>query len=162
MQTIETGYSAFLVSKPTVKLKVTPSSLILCQAPLSMRFSRQECCSKWAFPSLGDLPDPGIKPWSPALQADSLPGKSSFPPLSLILFLPSLFSSSFLFILLQNSLSVSPLAQSPSDLCQGLAFYTEWVIRYFPKQTRPKKTLAPVFQYSNCFHSHFMMKKSWP
>ena len=26
-----------------------------------------------AFPSPGDLPDPGIEPWSPALQADSLP-----------------------------------------------------------------------------------------
>ena len=25
------------------------------------------------FPSRGDLPNPGIKPWSPALQADSLP-----------------------------------------------------------------------------------------
>ena len=39
MQTIEAGYSAFLVSKPTVKLNVAPSSLILCQAPLSMRVS---------------------------------------------------------------------------------------------------------------------------
>ena len=27
----------------------------------------------WPFPSPGDLPDPGIKPRSPALQADSLP-----------------------------------------------------------------------------------------
>ena len=35
----------------------------------------------WLMVSPGDLPDPGIKPWSPALQADSLsselPGKSS-------------------------------------------------------------------------------------
>ena len=36
-----------------------------------MGFSRQE--HWWPFPSLGDLPDPGIKPMSPALQAGSLP-----------------------------------------------------------------------------------------
>ena len=49
------------------------------QAPLSMDFSRQEYWSGLPFPSPGDLRDPGIKPRSPALQADSLltelPGK---------------------------------------------------------------------------------------
>ena len=29
----------------------------------------------WPIPSPGDLPDPGIKPGSPALQADSLPAE---------------------------------------------------------------------------------------
>ena len=43
------------------------------QAPLSMGFSRQEYWSGLPLPSLGDLPDPGIKPGSPALQVDSLP-----------------------------------------------------------------------------------------
>ena len=43
------------------------------QAPLSMGFSRQENWSGWPFPPPGDLPDPGIKPESPALQVDSLP-----------------------------------------------------------------------------------------
>ena len=42
------------------------------QAPLAMGFSRQEYWSGLPFPSPGDLPDPGIEPWSPALQADSL------------------------------------------------------------------------------------------
>ena len=42
------------------------------QAPLSMGFSRQEYWSGLLFPSLGDLPDPGIDPGSPALQEDSL------------------------------------------------------------------------------------------
>ena len=42
------------------------------QAPLSMEFSRQEYWSGLLFPSPGDLPDPGIKPRSAALQADSL------------------------------------------------------------------------------------------
>ena len=43
------------------------------QAPLSMEFSRQEDWSELPFPSPGDLPDPGIEPKSPTLQADSLP-----------------------------------------------------------------------------------------
>ena len=49
------------------------------QAPLSMAFSRQEYWSGVPFSSPGDLPDLGIKPWSSALQEDSLlpepPGK---------------------------------------------------------------------------------------
>ena len=43
------------------------------QAPLSMEFSRQEYWSGLPFPSPEDFLDPGIEPWSPALQADSLP-----------------------------------------------------------------------------------------
>ena len=41
--------------------------------PLSMEFFRQEYWSELPFPSPGDLPDPGMEPGSPALQADSLP-----------------------------------------------------------------------------------------
>ena len=53
---------------------LTPATpwTVAYQAPLSMGFSRQEYWSGLPFPSLGDLPDPGIKPGSPALQADSL------------------------------------------------------------------------------------------
>ena len=40
------------------------------QVPPSMGFSRQEYWSGLPFPSPGDLPEPGIKPGSPALQAD--------------------------------------------------------------------------------------------
>ena len=43
---------------------------VACQAPLSMGFPRQEYWSGLLFPSPGDLPDPGIEPRSPALQAD--------------------------------------------------------------------------------------------
>ena len=46
-----------------------------CQAPLSMGFSRQDYWSGLPFPSPGDLPNPGIEPGSPALQADSLPSE---------------------------------------------------------------------------------------
>ena len=41
----------------------------------SMEFSRQEYWSEQPFPSPGDLPDPGIEPVSPALQAGSLPSE---------------------------------------------------------------------------------------
>ena len=43
------------------------------QAPLSMGFSRQEYWSGLPFPSPENRPNIGIEPWSPALQADSLP-----------------------------------------------------------------------------------------
>ena len=43
------------------------------QAPLSMRFSRQEYWGALPFPSPGVHPHPGIEPRSPALQADDLP-----------------------------------------------------------------------------------------
>ena len=46
---------------------------VVCQVPLSMEFSRQEYWSGLPFPSPGDLPDPGMEPGSPELQADSLP-----------------------------------------------------------------------------------------
>ena len=39
------------------------------QAPLSMGFSRQEYWSGLSFPSLGDLPDPGIEPEFPVSPA---------------------------------------------------------------------------------------------
>ena len=61
-----------------VRLFATPWT-VAHQAPLSMGFSRQEYWSGLPFPSPGDLPDPGIEPGSPALEADALtsepPGK---------------------------------------------------------------------------------------
>ena len=45
------------------------------QVPLSKAFPRQEYWSGLSCPSSGDLPNPGIKPGSPALQADSLPSE---------------------------------------------------------------------------------------
>ena len=48
---------------------------VVYQASLSMGFSRQGYWSGLPFPSPGDLPDPGIEPRSPALQADALPSE---------------------------------------------------------------------------------------
>ena len=55
-----------------VQLFVTPWT-VAHQAPPSMEFSRQEYWSGLPLPSPGDLPNPGIKPRSPTLQADALP-----------------------------------------------------------------------------------------
>ena len=52
------------------RLLSIPWTIARCQTPQSMRFSRQEYWSGLLCPSLGDLPDPGIKPtslMSPAL-----------------------------------------------------------------------------------------------
>ena len=46
-----------------------------CQASLSVGFPSKEYWSGLPFPSTGDLPEPGIEPRSPALQADALPSE---------------------------------------------------------------------------------------
>ena len=66
---------AFMLSCVSrVRLFATPWT-VAHQAPQSMGFSRQEYWSGAPFPSPGDLPDPGIKPRSSALQADFLPAE---------------------------------------------------------------------------------------
>ena len=74
MRTLEPKYSSSNVVKVTrlCPTLATPWT-VAHQVPLSMGFSRQEYWSGLPFPSPGDLSDPGIKPMSPALQADSLP-----------------------------------------------------------------------------------------
>ena len=69
-----------------------------CQAPLSMKFSRQYW-SGLPFPSPGDLPDPGIEPRSPALQVDSLPSELQGKPIFVVdkVLLDSNHSLSFTF-----------------------------------------------------------------
>ena len=57
-----------------VRVFATPWT-IACQAPPSMGFPREEYWNGLPFPSPGDLPDPGIEPGCPALQADSLPSE---------------------------------------------------------------------------------------
>ena len=57
-----------------VRLFATPWT-VAHQAPPSMESSRQEYWSGLPFPSPGYLPDPGIEPRSPVLQADALPSE---------------------------------------------------------------------------------------
>ena len=57
-----------------VRLFATPGT-VAYQASPSMGFSREEYWSGLPFPSPGDLPNTGIEPGSPALEADSLPSE---------------------------------------------------------------------------------------
>ena len=57
------------------RLRLFAILTVAYQAPPSMEFSRQEYWSGLPFPSPGDLPDPGIEPRSPILQADTLPSE---------------------------------------------------------------------------------------
>ena len=68
---IDLGCGGDLVAK--LCLTLATSWTETRQVPLSIGFSRQEYWSGLPFPFPGDLPDPGIKPGSPALRADSLP-----------------------------------------------------------------------------------------
>ena len=113
-------YTHLCVSCSVMSDCVTPST-VACQAPLSMEVSRQEYWSGYPFSILGDLPNSGIKPGSPALQAGYLPsqppGKTFIYLMSpLIKILKNVFNKSvmnyfplsiFLFLLipLKNSLS---------------------------------------------------------
>ena len=63
------------VSRSVMSDSLRPPWTVAHQAPLSVEFSRQEYWSGLPSPSPRDLPDPGIKPGSPALQAESLPSE---------------------------------------------------------------------------------------
>ena len=67
----------------SIQLFSTPWT-VAYQAPPSMRFSRQEYWSGLPFLSAGDLPNPGIEPGSPALQADALTSEPPRKPIILI------------------------------------------------------------------------------
>ena len=75
-EAIEDSLVSKVKSLSRVQLFATPQT-VAYQSPLSMGFSKQEYWSGLPFPSPGDLPDPGIKPGSPALQTDAL---ASEPP----------------------------------------------------------------------------------
>ena len=86
LETITLSFVTVMIMKVKVKVKslsrvrlfATPWT-VAHQAPPSRGFSRQEYWSGLPFPSPGDLPNPGIEPRSPALEADALtsepPGK---------------------------------------------------------------------------------------
>ena len=68
-----------LVAKSCPTLFFATLWIIACQAPLSMRFPRQEYWSGLPFPSSGDLSDPGKEPAYPAWQVESLPSHLGSP-----------------------------------------------------------------------------------
>ena len=66
-----------------VRLFASPWT-VAYQAPQSMEFSRQEYWNGLPFPSPGDLPNPGIEPGFPALQADALPSEPPGKPWKMV------------------------------------------------------------------------------
>ena len=68
-----TGFLAALCAESLQSCPTTTPWTVAHQAPLYVGFSRQEYWSGLPFPSPGDLPNPGIEPRSPVLQADPLP-----------------------------------------------------------------------------------------
>ena len=69
---IHTSYCMHAQSLSCIQFFVIPWT-VACQAPLSIGSSRQEYWSGLPFSPPRNLPNPGIEPVSPALQADSLP-----------------------------------------------------------------------------------------
>ena len=74
LEEIKIGWVKWMKLLSHVRLFAAPWT-VAYQAPLSMGFSRQGYWSGLPFPSPGDLPDQGIEPRSPALQADALPSE---------------------------------------------------------------------------------------
>ena len=141
-----------------VQLFETPCT-VAHQAPLSMGLSRQEFWSELPFPSPGSLPDPGLEPWSPALQADSLlyepPGKPLFPHGCLKHLLSHQFSHS----VMSDSLRPHGLkhASLPCQLptpgaCSNSCPYIWWCI---------PTVSSPVIPFSSCLQS-FPVSGSFP
>ena len=98
------------------------------QAPLSMGFSGQEYSNGQPFPSSRDLPDPGIKPRSPALQADSFLSE----PLSLWCILEGMGKQNVVLVKLTDSFGIPVKLFSPFlsfslylyifTICRGLTW----------------------------------------
>ena len=117
---------------------------VACQAPLSMGFSRQEYWSGLPFPLPKDLPDPGIEPEYPALQAVYL--------LSVPLFGKPNWKPNFLcFILILQKSRKTEERMSFSDhlQCEQLAIRGLWALwstvnAHFIQCTKPCiKALQP-------------------
>ena len=76
-------YNNIFVLYYAMKVKVSESCSVMsnCLQPHGLKFSRPEYWREQPFLSPGDLPNPGIEPRSPALQADSLPAEPQGKPI---------------------------------------------------------------------------------
>ena len=107
----EAGDASAMLSHSVVFDSATPWTVAF-QAPLFMRFSRQEYWTGLpSFPFPGGLPDPGIEPGSPALQADSLLSEPLFPTVELLLALQNPTEMSLLLGSLPKTITPSHLGK---------------------------------------------------
>ena len=89
--------------------------IVAHQAPLSMGFPRQKFWSGLPFPSPGDLPEPGIEPGSPALQADALTSGT-------LIYQISLRGRLWIWFLVSSTLKLLPLGKGA--IAQSKAIYS--------------------------------------
>ena len=109
-----------------------------------MGFSRQQYWSGWPFPSPGDLPDPGSKPRSPALQADALTSE----PLGTRFAIP--FSSGPYFEFRSNNREGTQPCQSTENWIKDLLSMA------LPIRTRPSFPLSQSLS-SGSFHKPLIL-----
>ena len=123
----------------------------VCQASLSMGFSRQEYWSGLSCPSPGVLPSPGIKPRSPALQADSFttepPGKPEV--------------GHILYLYWSESCSVVSDSLQPMDCVHGIlqARILEWVAVPFSRESSQLRDRTQVSCIADRFFTSWAMRE---
>ena len=104
---------------------------IICQAPLCMKFSRQEYWSELLFPSLGDLPNPGIEPTSltsPALASGFFTTSTTWEIPQYIFWLYPLKENKKKLSLLLLLIDSCALSQEPLKLTYWVSWvYKAWI-----------------------------------
>ena len=158
-----------------VRLFVTPW-IVAHQAPPSMGFSRQEYWGGLPLPSPGDLPDPGIEPRSPGLEADALtsepPGKPewiqgplqkgeacSSSPISH--YFPTLTRDSFLFLTFYFTLKSSRLTMLWQFRVHSRATQPYLYTYPFSPNSPPLQTAHNIEQRSLCYTWGPWTRGSW-
>ena len=126
---------------------------VACQAPLTMGLSRLEYRNKLQFPSPGDLPNPGIKLGSPALQADSLQSEPPGKPWYLMINICRIVKGkpSILSTVLRNS-EPSARFQIPVDTPAAGTVTSANVTRQLPSHAlgSPARQLTLRFYFTHC------------
>ena len=129
------------------------------QTPPSMGFSRQQYWSGLPFPSPGDLPNPGMEPGSPALQADALPseprGKSLYNMNSIV------FTSQCHCVSkrpIDLSISQVKVVNKASVSCGATSSYLIYMYSKLRKEMREKKRQKNVWK---CNSIYIVWKTSW-
>ena len=121
-----------VLSLSHIQLFATPWT-VMCQAPLSMEFSRQECWSGLPFPSPGYLPDPGIKPASSALAGGFF---TTEPPGKLTMNFKRLNMRNFIYLWSKWQI----FREKIIDICQALEWaswlFSLWEDLQFPPRQR--------------------------
>ena len=146
-----------------VRLFATPWTAAY-HAPPSMGFSRQEYWSGLPFPSPGDLPDPGIEPRSPTLQADTLTSEPPGKPLCYLPFSDSVQSLSvvWLFVTQRNAALQASLSITNSRSLFKLMLIESMMPSNHLILCCPILLLPSVFPSIRVFSNELALHIRWP